>query len=67
MFTRGFADGANIFLPRLCTLFQSITFGLVAPDITSKITRACAHLRLMTQDKQFYDFDILQMHNQYAF
>ena len=41
-------------------------FGLFVPDVTSDITRARAHLKPMTHAKQFYDLEILWMHDQYA-
>ena len=64
MFTRGFSDRANFPLPRLPMIFQTITFGLVIPDINTKVTRVHSHLKLMTQSKFLSGFEIVRIHNQ---
>ena len=67
MFPHGFSDCANVPLPCLCTLFQTIMFGMVVPDITAKITCTRVHLKTVIQTKQFSGFKIVWMHNQYFF
>ena len=58
VFSHSFNDCMDIMLPRLCTIFQPITFGLVILYKTSKIMRTRAHLKTMTQAKPFPGFDI---------
>ena len=48
-------------------LSQKISFGLIVPDVTSRITCAHAHLKPVTRAKQFSDLEILKMHSKYAF
>ena len=42
-------------------------FGLVAPDKTTKVTRASAHLKPVMQAKSFYGFNIIWVHDQNNF
>ena len=51
-----FYDRVNVLLPCLHTIFQSITFGIIIPDKTANITRACAQFKSMTKSKPFPDF-----------
>ena len=67
IFPYSFTDRANVPISRRRTLSQPIIFGLVVPDITTKITRACAHLKPVTRPKTFSGLKIIWMHNQYAF
>ena len=48
-----FSERANVPPPHLCSLFHPITFRLIITDITARITYACAHLKPMTQARQF--------------
>ena len=66
IFTHSFADGVDILFPRQRTLFQPITFGLFFTNVTPKITRACAHSKLVTQPEQFSCLEILWAYDQYA-
>ena len=47
-----FSDRANVPLPHRCMFSQPIAFGLVVPDVTTKITCARAHLKPMTRSEQ---------------
>ena len=53
--TPRFSDCVDVSLPRLYTLFQTITFGLGIPDETTKIMQARAHIKPMTKAKPFLD------------
>ena len=67
IFPGSFDDCMDVLLPRLNTLFQPITFGIFIPNKYSKIIRARAHLKPMTQAKPIHGFGIFRMHNQNAF
>ena len=57
---RFFSDRSDVPLPLQRALSQIISFGLVIPDVTPKITCARAHLKSMTCSKQFYNLDIIR-------
>ena len=67
IFTCYFSDRANVPFPYQRTLFEPIMFGLVLLDKTSKVMRASAHLKPVTQEKLFSSFNIILMHNQNTF
>ena len=56
--TCGFSGRVNVPLPCLCVFFQPITFGIVAPNKSFEVARACAHLKTVTQAKPFSVFKI---------
>ena len=64
IFPCSFSDCMDFPLPRLCTLFQPITFVLVIPDKPPRIMYTCTHLKSINQAKPFSSFKIIQMHNQ---
>ena len=61
------ADRANVSLQRLHMNFEPLTFRLGLPDIITKITRVFAHLKPITQAKQFSDFETFRIHDQNIF
>ena len=65
IFPGGFADRVNIFLSRQLTISQPITFGIIAPDVTPKITYARAHLKSLTCPELLPVLKTPQMHDQY--
>ena len=67
IFTCGFADRANVLLPRHHTLSQPIALGLIAPDATPKIMRTRAHIKPVTLAALFFGLEIIQIHHQYTF
>ena len=66
-FTHSFSDIANVFFPLWHTIQQPITFGIVIPDKTAKITRVSENLNTVTQVKMFPGFKIIRVHYQNAF
>ena len=66
IFTRGFSDRVDFFLPRQRTPSQPIIFGLVVPYVNLNITCALAYLESKTYLELFSGLEILCMYDQYA-
>ena len=67
IFLRGFADCANVLLPRMHMLSHSINLGVFAPDVTPEITHINTHLKPVTLARHLSGHRIPWMHNQYTF
>ena len=57
----------NVPLPCLCVLFQPITFGLVVPNKSTKVVRARAHFKPVTESKPFLVLNIFWVRDQNSF
>ena len=67
IFTRRFSERSNILFPLQRTILQTITFGTILPDKTSKIPRASENLKFVMQAKPFSVFEIILVHDQNSF
>ena len=67
IFSRGFSDSVKSPVPCLFALFQTIIFGLIVHNKSSKVARAHAHFKPATQAKTFSVFEIVRVHDQTTF